>query len=138
LNAEPAYPAVASVYHVPLIALASGRSGDKGNHSNIGIVARERRFIPLIGAALTAEAVAQHLLHLLDPERSRVLRYWLPGPGAWNFMLENALGGGGLASLRPDPQGKAHAQQLLAFPVPVPQAIHDEWLARNTSAKPAQ
>jgi hypothetical protein len=116
---------------VPLIALAYGRSGDKGNHSNIGIVAREPRFVPLIGAALSADAVARHLAHLIDPVTGRVHRYFMPGPGGWNFLLENSLGGGGIASLRPDPQGKAHAQQLLAYPVPVPRAIYDELRQRE-------
>jgi hypothetical protein len=128
---EPAYEAVHSEYCVPLIALAHGRSGDKGNHSNIGILAREPRFVPLIGAALSAEAVARYFAHVLDPVRGKVTRYTLPGCNGWNFLLENSLGGGGVASLRADPQGKAHAQQLLAFDVPVPRALHDELSARQ-------
>jgi hypothetical protein len=66
------------------------------------------------------------MAHVLDPERGRVRRYALPGARGWNFLLENSLGGGGVASLRADPQGKAHAQQLLAFPVEVPRAVYDE------------
>ncbi len=123
---EPDYPVVESSFRVPLIALAHGRSGDKGNHSNIGILAREPRFVPLIGAALSADAVARHLAHLLDPHSGRVTRFSLPGCQGWNFLLENSLGGGGVASLRADPQGKAHAQQLLAFEVEVPEAIYHE------------
>jgi hypothetical protein len=123
---EPLAEPTQSEHRVPLLALAYGRSGDKGDHSNIGVVAREPRFFPLIDAALTREAVATHLAHLLDPTRGRVRRYVLPGTHALNFVLEHALGGGGIASLRPDPQGKAHAQQLLAFEVPVPRAIYDE------------
>jgi hypothetical protein len=125
-RAEPPYPAISGEHRVPLIALARGRSGDKGNSSNIGILAREPRFVPYIGAALTAQAVAAHLAHLLDPASGKVTRYWLPGCNGWNFLLENSLGGGGVASLRADPQGKAHAQQLLGFEVPVPREIHDE------------
>jgi hypothetical protein len=116
---------------VPLIQLAHGRSGDKGDHSNIGIIARETRFVPLIAAALTADAVAQHMAHVLEPARGRVTRYTLPGCHGWNFLLEHALGGGGVASLRADPQGKAFAQQLLAFEVPVPEAIFRELRARS-------
>jgi hypothetical protein len=123
---DPSFPAIQSEHRLPLIALAHGRSGDKGNHSNIGIIAREPRFVPLIGAALTADAVATHLAHLLDSPTSKVHRYALSGCHGWNFLLENALGGGGIASLRPDPQGKAHAQQLLAFEVPVPADIYEE------------
>jgi hypothetical protein len=133
---EPAYPAITSTTRVPLIALAYGRSGDKGNHSNIGIIAREARFVPLIGAALTAEAVARHMAHVLDRERGRVTRYALPGCNGWNFLLENSLGGGGVASLRADPQGKAHAQQLLAFEVPVPVEIWKEIANRPPRSLP--
>lgn len=109
---------------LPLIALAHGRSGDKGNHANIGILARSPVYLPYLDAALSAEAVAEYLAHLLDPRIGRVRRWALPGCHGFNFLLENSLGGGGIASLRPDPQGKAFAQQLLAFPVPVPQALH--------------
>jgi hypothetical protein len=121
----------ANTHRVPLIQLAHGRSGDKGDHSNIGIIARETRFVPLIAAALTADAVAQHMAHVLEPARGRVTRYTLPGCHGWNFLLEHALGGGGVASLRADPQGKAFAQQLLAFEVPVPEAIFRELRARS-------
>jgi hypothetical protein len=123
---EPRYDAVGSGLFVPLIALAHGRSGDKGNHSNIGVLARQERFVPYIGASLTEGAVAKYFAHVLDPEHGRVRRYALPGARGWNFLLENSLGGGGVASLRADPQGKAHAQQLLAFPVEVPRALYDE------------
>ena len=58
--------------------------------------------------------------HVLDAEKSKVIRNYLPAMNAMNFMLENALGGGGIASLRIDPQGKAFAQQLLDMPVKVP------------------
>jgi hypothetical protein len=111
---------------LPLIALARARSGDKGDHCNIGVLAREPRFLPLIAASLSAPAVAAHLAHVLDPERGRVTRYALPGCHGFNFLLEHALGGGGVASLRADPQGKAFAQQLLAFEVPVPEALYRE------------
>jgi hypothetical protein len=119
-------PATPSAFRLALIRLAHGRSGDKGDHSNIGVIAREPRFAPLIAAALTAEAVAEHMAHVLDPVRGRVTRYGLPGCHGWNFLLEHALGGGGVASLRADPQGKAFAQQLLAFEVPVPEPLFRE------------
>ncbi|MCU4550921.1 DUF1446 domain-containing protein [Acinetobacter pittii] len=105
---------------VPLIEIAHARSGDKGNHSNIGVIARKADYLPWIRAALTEEAVASYMQHVLDAEKGRVIRYELPGLNALNFMLENALGGGGVASLRIDPQGKAFAQQLLDLPVKVP------------------
>lgn len=108
---------------VPLIRLGVARSGDKGNHSNIGVMARRPEFLPWIAEALTPEAVVDWMAHVLDPQTGRVQRWYLPGTHSLNFLLENALGGGGVASLRIDPQGKAFAQQLLEFPVPVPRAL---------------
>ncbi|ENU45454.1 DUF1446 domain-containing protein [Acinetobacter nosocomialis] len=105
---------------VPLIEIAHARSGDKGNHSNIGVIARKVDYLPWIRAALTEQSVASYMQHVLNAEKGRVIRYELPGLNALNFMLENALGGGGVASLRIDPQGKAFAQQLLDMPVKVP------------------
>ncbi|MEC7118284.1 MAG: acyclic terpene utilization AtuA family protein [Pseudomonadota bacterium] len=105
---------------VPLIELAYARSGDKGNHGNIGVIARRPEYLPWIRAALTESAVASYMQHVLDQPTSQVKRYELTGLHALNFMLENALGGGGMASLRIDPQGKAFAQQLLDMPVKVP------------------
>ncbi|WP_285962175.1 acyclic terpene utilization AtuA family protein [Pseudomonas tohonis] len=118
----PQGPADASV---PLVKLAVARSGDKGNHSNIGVMARQSDYLPWIAEALTPEAVVDWMGHVLDPQIGRVARWYLPGSHSLNFLLENALGGGGVASLRIDPQGKAFAQQLLEFPVPVPRALAD-------------
>lgn len=111
---------------VPLVKLAWARSGDKGNHANIGVIARRADYLPWINSALTAEAVADYMRHTLDPQHGSVQRWALPGFNAFNFLLKNALGGGGIASLRIDPQGKAFAQQLLDFPVPVSDDIANE------------
>ena len=108
---------------VPLIKLAVARSGDKGNHSNIGVMARKPEYLAWIAAALTEGAVAEWMQHALDGQTGKVSRWYLPGSHSLNFLLENALGGGGVASLRIDPQGKAFAQQLLEFPIPVPKAL---------------
>jgi hypothetical protein len=118
----PDTPVVAQT-HVPLIKLAFGRAGDKGNASNIGIIARKPEYMPYIRAALTPMAVSAYLGHLFDAGEGRAERFDLPGIPALNFFLPEALGGGGIASLRNDPQGKAHAQILLAFPVPVPESL---------------
>jgi len=115
----------ATPHKVSLVDLAWARSGDKGNHSNIGVIARKAEYLPYIEAALTETSVAQFMSHVLDDQFSRVQRWALPGINAFNFLLENSLGGGGVASLRIDPQGKAFAQQLLAFQVPVSQSIYD-------------
>lgn len=111
---------------VPLIKLAWARSGDKGNHANIGVIARQPEYLPYINTALTEDAVALYMQHVLDPDTGSVSRWSMPGMNAYNFLLKNALGGGGIASLRIDPQGKAFAQQLLDMPILVSQAIADE------------
>ena len=116
-SASAASPATDTT--VPLIQLAWARSGDKGDHTNIGVIARKAEFVPFIEAALTELAVAEWMAHTLHPAHGRVTRWALPGFQAFNFLLEHSLGGGGVASLRIDPQGKAFAQQLLEFPVPV-------------------
>jgi len=120
---EPPIPTERADTSVPLIKLAVARSGDKGNHSNIGVMARKPEYLPWIAEALGNEAVVDWMSHVLDPVHGRVSRWYLPGTHSLNFLLENALGGGGVASLRIDPQGKAFAQQLLEFPVPVPKAL---------------
>jgi len=111
---------------VPLIELAWARSGDKGDHSNIGVIARDPAFEPYIASALTEAAVADWMGHTLNPETGKVTRWPLPGLHAFNFLLEHSLGGGGVASLRIDPQGKAFAQQLLEFPVPISRAVYEK------------
>lgn len=109
---------------VPLIRLALARSGDKGDHVNIGVIARRAEYLPCLRSALTPEAVRRYFAHVLaGGEAGRVERWELPGSSSFNFLLHNALGGGGAASLRTDPQGKAFAQMLLDFPVPVPAAL---------------
>ena len=102
-----------------LINLAMARSGDKGDHCNVGILARDPAYLPYIQNAVQPEKIRQYLSHIMG-ENSDVKLYSLPGLDAFNLMLEQALGGGGIASLRIDPQGKAMAQQLLDMPIQVP------------------
>ena len=113
---------------LPLIAIAHARSGDKGADANIGVRARHRDFLPLLRDQLSASAVADWFSHRIE---GPVQRYELPGIDALNFVLRDALGGGGIASLRFDPQGKAYAQQLLDMPMQVPSA----WLAHPALAQ---
>lgn len=108
---------------VPLVKLAWGRSGDKGNSSNIGIIARKPEYLPYIRAAVNEQSVRAWMAHVLDGDNSVISRYELPGLNAVNFLMTNALGGGGIASLRIDPQGKALGQQLLEIPVKIPAAL---------------
>ncbi|MEI8303293.1 MAG: acyclic terpene utilization AtuA family protein [Burkholderiales bacterium] len=105
---------------VPLLRLAHGRSGDKGNKANIGVIARRAAYLPYLSAWLTPERVAAHFAH---NEPSQVERFDVPGFDAMNFLLHDVLGGGGMASLRTDNLAKAFAQVLLAMPVTVPAAL---------------
>ena len=97
--------------------IAHSRTGDKGDISNIGVIARRPELLPLLRAQLTPERVAQWLAHLVQ---GPVTRFEVPGVHAFNFVCEQALGGGGMASLRNDPLGKGMAQILLSMPIRVP------------------
>ncbi len=101
---------------VPLVRLAYARSGDKGDMSNIGVIARRPEFVAPLRAQLTPARVAEYFAHLVS---GNVRRYELPGIGAFNFTLEGALGGGGMASMRIDPLGKGFAQMLLDLPIEI-------------------
>lgn len=118
---EPDAPAAdGPMTTVPLIRLAVARSGDKGDKADIGVLPRDPAFAPWIWRALTPEAVADRFAHFLDGE---VTRFFLPGTGALNLVLDRVLGGGGVASLRNDPQGKGYAQLLLDHPVAIPERL---------------
>lgn len=105
---------------VPLVYLAVARSGDKGNHANIGVIARRPEYLPWIRAALTPAAVRARFAHFVT---GHVERFDLPGVHGLNFLLHDTLGGGGVASLHLDPQAKTYAQLLLEMPVPVPPSL---------------
>lgn len=102
---------------VPLIRLAFARSGDKGDVSNIGVIARRAKWVDFLRAELTTERVRAYLAHLVQ---GQVTRYELPGFDAFNFVCEEALGGGGMSSMRNDPLGKGMGQILLSMPMRVP------------------
>jgi len=108
---------------VPLVALAWGRSGDKGDLANIGLIARKPAYLPFIRAGLPASAVAEYFAHFCQ---GGVDCFELPGLHALNFVLHDTLGGGGMASLRIDPQGKAYAQILMDLPIAVPARLAQE------------
>ncbi|XP_048366008.1 uncharacterized protein LOC125440300 isoform X2 [Sphaerodactylus townsendi] len=100
--------------------LAYTRSGDKGNSANIGVIARHPLYYPYLKKTLTAQAVEDYFEHILEREKpgeNLVIRYELPGICGLNFVLKNSLGGGGIASLRSDPQGKSFGQMLLDFQI---------------------
>ena len=106
---------------VPLIQLAYVRSGDKGDQANIGVMARDPRYLPWIARSLCQEEVARRFGHFLVG--ADVRRFYLPGTHALNFVLNNVLGGGGTASLRNDPQGKAYGQILLDAVIEIPASL---------------
>jgi hypothetical protein len=95
---------------VQLFALAHGRSGDKGDTANAGIIARKPEFYDILKNELTPERVKAHLGSMVG---GKVERFELPNIGALNFLLHNALDGGGTKSLKLDAQGKTYASALL-------------------------
>lgn len=94
----------------PLIEIAHGRSGDKGDTSNVGIVARKSEYWPLLRHLLRPENVKNYLAHLVKGE---VHTFELPQVQAFNLVMKEALDGGGMTSMRNDPLGKGMAQVLL-------------------------
>ena len=126
----PVHPAPPGPCTYRLERVALTRSGDKGDTCNIGVVARRPELYPHLCRELTAGRVAAYFARLLppgvDPEKL-VERYELPGVHALNFVLHQSLGGGGIASLRPDPQGKGYGQMLLDLEVSgMPEVPEDE------------
>ena len=117
-----------AVINVPLIRLAWARSGDKGNKANIGVIARDPAYLPYIWAALTPDSVAEHFGHFIEggADAAKVEKFSLPGSHAINFLIDTILGGGGMASIRNDAQGKGYSQILLAHPVAIPAALADK------------
>jgi len=97
--------------------LAHSRTGDKGDTSNISVIAFKAEDYPRLVHALTAERVAEHFAELLGDDASRVLRYELPKVGALNFVLPGILKGGVTRSLALDAHGKALGAALLDIDV---------------------
>jgi hypothetical protein len=104
------------VVRMKLSEIAHTRSGDKGDTCNIGVIAKEDRFYPVLVAQVTAERVKAHFG---DRVQGAVERFELPNLGALNFLLHGALGGGGTVSLRIDAQGKTFGAALLSMDIDV-------------------
>ena len=102
---------------IPLGRIAHARSGDKGNHANIGVIAWRPAGYDYLREVLTANRVEKHFVSL---DLSRVERFELPRVGALNFMLYDALGGGASMSLRIDTQGKLLGTAILELEIPEP------------------
>jgi hypothetical protein len=105
---------------MPLSRLAYGRSGDKGNSANVAIIARRPEYLPILREHVTSSRVLEQLGALAEGPAEC---FEAPGLHALNFVIANALGGGGMASLRIDPQGKAYAQMVLEMMVEVPKSL---------------
>ena len=95
--------------------LAHSRTGDKGDTSNISLIAYERADYPLLAQYVTAERVREHFAGIV---RGDVMRYELPLLGALNFVMEGALGGGVTRSLALDAHGKSLSSALLSMEIP--------------------
>ena len=102
---------------VPLSRLAHTRSGDKGDTCNIGVIANEDRYYPVLVEQVTTARVKAHFG---DRVKGQVERFELPNLAALNFLLHQALGGGGTVSLRTDAQGKTFGAALLSLEVELP------------------
>lgn len=122
VHAVPAAAPEGETARVPLIRLCYGRSGDKGDTANIGLIARRAEYLPVLRGQVTADAVRAHFAHVCC---GTVERFDLPGLKGMNFLLTETLGGGGMASLHTDNLAKAFAQVLLSMEIDVPAA----WVA---------
>lgn len=95
---------------IRLIDIAHARSGDKGDTCNVGLIARREQFYPLLVKYVTADRVKNHFSGIVF---GRVERFELPKLWALNFLLHQALGGGGTRSLKNDAQGKTLGSAML-------------------------
>ncbi|MFQ5671248.1 MAG: hypothetical protein ACE5HD_12135 [Acidobacteriota bacterium] len=102
---------------VPLYRLAHARSGDKGDGSNVGLLAYDRQCYELIRAQVTPARVKAHFRGIV---RGKVERFDIPNLLGLNFLLHDSLGGGGSSSLKLDAQGKSHGMALLLLEIDVP------------------
>jgi hypothetical protein len=101
---------------IPLSRIAHARSGDKGDTANVGVIAYDPRDYPILVREVTPERVKRYFG---DYVKGKVVRYELPNLGALNFLLYEALGGGGTISLRVDAQGKTYGAALLRMEIDV-------------------
>ncbi|HMO80999.1 MAG TPA: hypothetical protein PKD24_09420 [Pyrinomonadaceae bacterium] len=105
---------------VQLVSIAHARSGDKGDTANVGLIALEDKYYPILVREVTAERVKAHFGDMVKGE---VERFELPNLGALNFLLHGALGGGGTLSLMTDAQGKTFSTALLRMYIEVPEEV---------------
>ena len=104
---------------IQLLKLAHARSGDKGDTANVGLIALENEYYPILVREVTADRVKQHFAGIC---KGAVERFELPNLGALNFLLHESLGGGGTLSLMTDAQGKTFSTALLRMQIEIPDA----------------
>lgn len=102
---------------VKLIEVAHARSGDKGDTANVGLIARDPKYYPILVEQVTAARVKQHFAGICLGE---VERFEIPNLGALNFLLHHSLDGGGTVSLKTDAQGKTYSSALLRMEIEIP------------------
>lgn len=105
---------------VPLHRIATARSGDKGDGSNVGVLARSSAAYAFLREHLDAERVRAHMSAICAGD---VTRYEADNLRLLNFILHDSLGGGGSASLRTDAQGKTHGLAVLRMELDVPDEV---------------
>ena len=103
--------------NVRLVDIAHARSGDKGDTANVGLIAVEAAWYPVLERYVTRERVASHFRGIIT---GPVERYELPNLNALNFLLHGALDGGGTLSLKTDAQGKVFSTAMLRMVIEVP------------------
>jgi len=121
------------VKRLPLYAMAHARSGDKGDGSNVGVLAYDDRGYEILKVWLTPERVKAHFGEIVE---GRVDRYDLANLRGLNFILHDSLGGGGSASLKTDAQGKTHGMALLRMIVEVPDDYEPPSVGRSGAVRP--
>jgi hypothetical protein len=115
---------------IRLLHIAHARSGDKGDTANVGLIARRPGYYPVLVEQVTIERVERHFEGICI---GRVERFELPNLHALNFLLHEALGGGGTVSLKTDAQGKTLSTAMLRMEIEVPEELAEE--ARRTSGE---
>ncbi len=118
---------------IPLYAMGHARSGDKGDGSNVGVLAYDDRTYEILKGWLTPDRVKAHFGEIV---KGRVDRYDLPNLRGLNFILHDSLGGGGSASLKTDAQGKTHAMALLRMTVEVPDDYDPPMVGASGAVRP--
>jgi hypothetical protein len=115
--------------------IAHARAGDKGDTSNIGVIAYRPEYYPIILEQVTVERVREHFRGLVQ---GPITRYELPNVEAINLVLERALGGGVTRSLSLDPHGKSYSALILTMTIDVDESIAEQLIRQGRIPLPAQ